>query len=570
MMFCARLRTFVIGFKKGYVRKYIPLIIFTIVIIAPTTLHAQSRKMSENDIPHLAKHGSTMQLIVKGKPYLMLAGETGNSSASNINYMDNIWPKIVKMHLNTLVVPIYWDLIESKKGEFNFSLVDHIITSAREHHIKLVFLWYGSWKNSMSCYVPLWVKTNEKKYPRAREKNGRAEEILTAFNKTNRDADAHAFSTLMKHLRKFDKKYQTVVMVQVENEIGMIPDARDYSKSADKTFNSAVPREFIDYLKKNKDKLNKYLYDKWQKNGFKTQGDWNEIFGKGLSTDEIFMAWNFAKYANYVAAAGKKQYPLPMYVNAALIRPGYKPGQYPSGGPLPHLMDIWKAAAPDINFMAPDIYFKNFAYWISKFDVPVRKQGQMFNQFFIPEAGNNQSLVDAFYAIAQHNVMGYSPFSIESLSNPSNNQVSKGYKVLAQLTPLILANQGKGTMRGVILNNPKQVKKIKLGSYVFNVHHEYSWPYAPKNEGKNPRFGGMIIKVSPNVFYIAGRGMVITFGTAKGDSNAGIGSDEKGHFKHGKWIPGLYLNGDQTNQGRHINLPGNTYSIQKVRLYKYK
>ncbi len=531
----------------------------------------QNDLLSKTDIPHLSKQGNTLQLVVNGKPYLMLAGETGNSSASDLSYMNTIWPKIVAMHLNSLVVPVYWELIESKEGEFNFTLVDSIITAARLNNIKLVFLWFGTWKNSMSCYIPLWIKTDEERFPRARESNGRAEEILTAFSKTNRDADAKAFSTLMKHIRQFDEKKQTVVLVQVENEIGMIPDARDYCKSADKFFDSPVPEELINYLNKNKGSLQPGLLKDWKKNGFKTSGNWEEVFGKGLQTDEYFMAWYFAKYANYVAEAGKKEYPLPMYVNAALIRPGARPGQYPSGGPLPHLMDIWKAAAPGIDFMSPDVYFPNFAEWVSKYDKPVGNPGQMYNQFFIPEAGNNQSVVNAFYAFAQHNVIGYSPFSIESLPDPSDNQISNGYDVLTQLTPLILANQGKGTMAGVSLDSASEKAEIKLGDYVFIVHHEYSWPYAPKTEGENPRYGGMIIMISPDEFYVAGRGMVITFKSAEDDGSiVGIGSIDGGKFVDGKWVPGLRLNGDQSHQGRHMDLPGDTFSIQKVRLYKYK
>ena len=546
------------------------LLLFFLLLTA--FLSAQSpRQIGKNDIPHLEKQGNTVQLIVNGKLFLMLAGETGNSSASDLNYMDKIWPKLVKMHLNTLVVPVYWELLEPEEGVFDFTLVDSIITAARIHNIKLVFLWFGTWKNSMSCYVPLWIKTDEKRFPRTRERSGKAEEILTPFDTTNRNTDANAFSNLMKHIRNFDEKEQTVVLVQVENEIGMIPDARDYCKSANEVFDADVPKEFIDYLSRNKKKLNPFLYDLWEKKGFKTKGSWEEIFGKSLNTDEIFMAWNYAKYVNYVAEAGKKEYPLPMYVNVALIRPGYKPGQYPSGGPLPHLIDIWKAAAPDIDFLAPDIYFRNFAEWVAKFDIPVGKTGEMYNQFFIPEAGNNQSVVNAYYAFAQHNVMGYSLFSIESLPNPSDNQVSRGYDVLAQLTPLILSNQGRGTMAGVILDSANQKAEIKLGDYIFIVHHEYSWPYAPKTEGENPRYGGMIIMVSPDEYYVAGRGMVITFRSASNDGKiVGIGSDDEGKFVDGRWIPGLRLNGDQTHQGRHIDLPGNTFSIQKVRLYKYK
>jgi beta-galactosidase GanA len=545
---------------------------FLMIVCMPYLSVAQSdTPVNQKNIPHLEKHGDAMQLIVNGKPFLMLAGETGNSSASNIEYMDTIWPKIVAMHLNTLVVPIYWELMEPKEGDFNFTLVDSIIMSAREYNIKLVFLWFGTWKNSMSCYVPLWIKTDEERFPRAREKDGRAEEILTAFNTTNRNTDARAFAALMKHIRIFDGTEQTVVLVQVENEIGMIPDARDYCKSANEFFSAEVPEEFINYLGKKKSELNPYLYEMWEKNGFKTHGNWEEIFGKGPGTDELFMAWFFAKYTNYVAEAGQKEYPLPMYVNAALIRPGYKPGQYPSGGPLPHLMDIWKAAAPAIDFLAPDVYFQNFAEWVSKFDVPIGTPGQIYNQFFIPETANNQSVVNAYYAFAQHNVMGYSPFSIESLADPSDNQVSKGYDVLSQLSPLIVANQGEGTMAGFILDSADQKVQIKLGDYIFDVFHEYSWPYAPKTEGEHPRYGGMIIMMSPDEFYVAGRGIVVTFQTNSDDGTlAGIGSLDEGKFIDGTWVPGRRMNGDQSHQGRHLDLPGNTFSIQKVRLYKYK
>jgi Domain of unknown function (DUF5597)/Beta-galactosidase len=548
--------------KNFVLRKIFLFKVLCILILFGFYTYAQS-DISMNDIPHLKKQGNATQLIVHGKPFLLLAGETGNSSASSVKYMDWIWPKVVKMHLNALVVPVYWELIEPQEGKFDFTLVDSIIYSARRYNMKLVFLWFGTWKNSMSCYVPMWVKTDEQRFPRAREKDGRAEEILTAFNETNRNTDANAFAELMKHIRLIDQKEQTVVMVQVENEIGMIPDARDYCGAANKSFDSPVPEEFINYLKKNKNNLTPKLYELWGKNGFKTSGSWETIFGKSLQTDEIFMAWNFAKYTNYVAAAGKKEYPLPMYVNAALIRPGYKPGQYPSGGPLPHLMNIWKEAAPDIDFLAPDIYFLNFDEWLGKFD-------NYGNPIFIPEAQNSQSIVNAFFAIAQHNVMGYSPFSIESLEDPSGNQVSNGYEVLKELTPLILDNQGKGTMAGVSLDSASQTTQIKLGDYIFYIHHLYSWKYAAHTEGEHPRFGGMIIMVSPNEFYVAGKGLIVFFGTGEKNTIAGIGSIEEGNFDNGKWVPGRILNGDQSNQGRQVILPGDIFSIQKVKLYKYR
>ncbi len=397
---------------------------------------------SASAIPHLRKQGTATQLIVQNKPFLMLGGELGNSSASDLKYMRPVWPKLKAMHLNTILMPVYWELIEPQEGKFDFSLVDDLIASARKNDLKIVVLWFGSWKNSMSCYAPYWVKTNQKRFPRSRTKDGRALEILTPFSDENRNADTRAFASFMKHLRAIDGKLNTVVMIQVENEIGMIPQARDCCAEAEESFARQVPSELIAYLQKNKDSLTEELHQAWSSTGMKTSGTWEEVFGKGPQTDEIFVAWYFGKYTDYVAEAGKKEYPLPMYVNAALIRPNYKPGQYPSGGPLPHLMDVWRAAAPQIDFLSPDIYFTNFAEWLGKYD-------RAGNAIFIPEANRFQSVTNAFYAIARHNAMGYNPFSIESADNPENNQFNKGYECSSPAHSVDSRTSGNGNHGGI-------------------------------------------------------------------------------------------------------------------------
>ena len=180
---------------------------------------------AQNTLPRLKKHGTATQLIVHGKPFLMLGGELGNSSASDLQYMKPIWKKLKAMHLNTILMPVYWELIEPEEGKFDFTLVDNLISAARKNDIKIVVLWFATWKNSMSCYAPYWVKTNQERFPRARTKSGVALEILTPFSDENKNADARAFAKFMKHLRLIDEKQNTVVMIQVENEIGMIPDA---------------------------------------------------------------------------------------------------------------------------------------------------------------------------------------------------------------------------------------------------------------------------------------------------------------------------------------------------------
>ena len=516
-------------------------------------------------IPHLYKntHGA-MTLIADGKPFLMLAGELGNSSASSLETMRPIWPALHQMHLNTVLVPVYWELLEPEENKFDFTLVDSMITAAESHELKVVFLWFGSWKNSMSCYAPLWVKKDQERFPRARKADGTPVEIMTPFSDENCRADTKAFTALMKRIKQLDPSGHTVIMIQVENEIGMIPEARDHSSFAEKAYLEKVPEELINYLNKNKSVISTEILDLWTKQGMKTSGTWEEVFGKTPGAEEIFMAWYFAAYTNKVAAEGKKIHPLPMYVNAALIRPGYKPGQYPSAGPLPHLIDVWRAAAPDIDFLSPDIYFRNFIEWAGKYDLPG-------NPLFIPEVGNDQSMAQAFYAFGKHNAMGYSPFSIESVRNPSDNQVTRAYRLLGQIAPLIIENKGKGTMDGFLLDSAKHTVRITLGNYVFTIKHEYSWAYATKAEGATPRNGGLIIMLNPDEFLIAGSGVIVTFETvAKEGSVAGIGSLDEVELVNGKWVTGRRMNGDQNHQGRHMHLPGGDFTMQRAVLYTYK
>jgi len=539
----------------------VPLLL---LVVAASALSQSPSSESDPGLPHLRRQGTATQLIVDGKPFLMLAGELGNSSASSLDYMRPIWPKAAKMHLNTLLVPVYWELLEPTEGTLDFGLVDSAIFSAQVYGLHIVFLWFGSWKNSMSCYVPAWIKSDQDRFPRARISNGKAQEILSPFYAVNKETDARTFAALMKHIRTIDGTHHTVVMVQVENEIGMIPEARDCCEKANAAFQDQVPADLMNSLTKNKEALVPELLKAWQDAGSRSSGTWEEVFGKGTHTDEIFMAWYFADYTNFVARQGKKEYPLPMYVNAALIRPGYRPGQYPSAGPLPHLMDIWRAAATAIDFLAPDIYFKNLTEWCERFD----RSG---NPIFIPEAGNNQSVANAYYAFARHNAMGYSPFSVESLADQDNNEVAKGYEVLQQLEPLIVEHQGKGTMNGVLLDSASQSERIQLGDYTIMFRHEYGWKYAVRTGPDTPRVGGMVIMLSKDEFLVAGTGVMVSFWPrSPDDATVGIISMDEGTFVDGNWVAGRRMNGDQDNQGREMHLPSGMFTMQKVKLYRYK
>ena len=515
---------------------------------------------------YLKQQGTVKQLYVKDNPFLILGGELGNSSSSNTEYMSKIWPKIKAMNLNTILAPVYWELIEPEEGKFNFDLVDDLIKDARRNDMKLIFLWFGAWKNSMSCYAPYWVKKDQKRFPRATDKNGVGQEILSPFYENNLIADIKVFKELMAHIKSIDSKEQTVVMIQVENEIGMLPEARDHNPAATAMFNKPIPSVLINYLKDNKDNLMPEFKAAWAKNGFKTTGNWEAVFGKSLATDEIFMAWYYAEFVNKLAEAGKAAYNLPMYLNAALnYKKEAKPGEYPSAGPLPHLMDVWKAGAPKIDLLSPDFYNPDFKYWN---DLYVRGG----NTLFIPEIRFEQGMAGkAFYAIGHHSAIGFSPFSIENGAKEETAEVTAAYQLLRELKPLVVQHQGKGTINGVMFDKINNKQELKMGDYILTFAHDLNLGWSGKAKDENwPITGALVIQLAPDEFVIAGTGVVVTFKPIAANARAGIGYIDEGVFKNGVFTPVLRFSGDQSHQGRHLRIPEGDFSTQKIKLYTYK
>ena len=505
--------------------------------------------------------------MVDGAPYLILGGELGNSTASDLPSLRQFWPLFDSLHLNTVLAPVSWELIEPAEGRFDFSSVDGLIRQAREHDKRLVLLWFGAWKNSMSSYVPPWIKRDQARFPRAELPDGRAMEILSAFSAANRDADARAFAALMAHLRDADAGRHTVLMVQVENEIGMIPEPRDHSPAADTSFAAPVPETLIRYLVNHRSTLAPGLRVRWEAAGARTDGSWVQVFGRGAQTEELFTAWHFAEYVEAVAAAGKARYALPLFVNAALVRPGRQPGEYPSGGPLPHLTDVWRAAAPSIDFLAPDIYFPNFVEW-------ARAYAQPGNPLFVPETGRNPEATpaNALYAIGALDAIGFSPFAIEAYR--PDDRLADAYDILRQLAPLLLEHQGDSSMVGVrppvsfqgrVDETPQDVR---LGDYVLRV--AFPNPFSQAPDQRIESHGGLIIRLGADEYLVAGRGITVTFATSTAGAIAGIESIWEGQYVAGRWVRSRLLNGDESHQGRHLRIPDDRFGIQRVRLYRYR
>jgi hypothetical protein len=558
-----------------------------LTLVVPGRLDAQPR---DPGIPHLRKQGTATQLVVDGAPFLVLGGELGNSSASSMAYMRPLWPRLKALHLNTIIAPAYWELIEPTEGRFEWSSVDSLIGEARRNDVRIVLLWFGTWKNSMSSYVPEWVTTNQARFPRTEATRGQGQEILAPYDTASRNADARAFTALMRHLREVDGTRHTVIMVQVENEIGMIPEARDHSARADALYRGPVPAELMTYLQQHRDALVPEMRAKWDAHGSRTSGTWEEVFGSDVHTEELFMAWHFARYTQHVAAAGKAVYPLPMYVNAALIRPGYLPGRYVSAGPLPHLFDVWRAAGSALDILSPDIYFPNFVEWTDRYARPG-------NPLFIPEASlGGISATNALYAIGTHDAIGFSPFAIESLDDTTRSPLRRSYALLSQIAPVILANQGRGTMHGFVppiafdQTARDSAQRARLGGYDVTVG--FSVPprpqTAPPVPGANepggvptvfgdamrnqvvPLAGALVIALGDGDFVVAGTNVAFSFApTTPGAPTVGLLSVDEGQYVNGRWVRGVRLNGDQTNQGRGVRI-GSEWSLLRVRLYRYR
>jgi len=555
---------------------------------------------SATDIPHLRKQGTATQLIVDGRPFLALAGELLNSSATSLEYMKPVWPKLVAAKLNTVLAGVSWNQIEPTEGKFNFSVLDGIIRDARSHNLRLVLLWFATWKNGLSSYAPDWVKKDFERFPRAQIVGGtwpvfgglRTQvvgsldiELLSPFGDATRDADARAFAALMRHIKDVDGQQHTVIMIQVENEVGMQGDARDRSPLANKSFEGPVPKELMDYLQQHKDTLIPVLRKVWEAAGFKTSGTWEEVFGKGRATDEIFMAWHFARYIDRVIEAGKAEYPLPMFTNCPQTGFGRAPSRGQGGGPMPDAMDVWRAGGPRIDVLGADMYSSDFVGDCIKYT-------QSGNPLLIPEtSGGRGSGAKALYAFGGHDAILFSPFAIDRWAG-EDLDLTNAYDLLSRLTPLILAHQGNGTMSAVRLGPKDPPRKVQVGNYTLEA--SFLIPPGsralPVPQETLPPAAAIFIATGPDEYIVAGSAVKVAFiANTPGPPLVGLGTVEEGTFVGSRWVPGRQLAGDDTGQGDFLGLWGNwksagwpgdaaegqnlflrDVSIQRVTLYRYR
>jgi len=557
-----------------------------------------------SSIPHLEKHGSAVRLVVDGQPFLALAGELGNNTATSLENMRPLWPKLAAGNLNCVLAAISWAQMEPAEGRYEFALTDGLIAEARRNNLRLVLLWFGSWKNGLSSYAPYWVKRDFHRFPRIRLGNGTSIELLSTLGEATRDADARAFRALMRHIKEIDGARHTVVMMQVENEVGVLRDSRDRCAAANQAFEGPVPRELMDYLQKHRDTLAPELREVWAANGSRASGTWEQVFGGSKPdsvaipiqttappmtpeehetawrslhwpSDEFFMAWNYARYAGKVVAEGKREYDIPMFVNAWLQQPNHAwPGTYPSGGPLPQVHDIWRAGAPAIDILAPDLY-------LPYFDEVCERFTRNANPLFIPETSANAANV--LMAFGKYNAIGFSPFFIER-GVGADTDLAVAYRVISNLAPAIAAHQGTPEIAAIRTRQGDPPAKLALGGYTLDMaftgrgRPPIAPPQAtgqagaaPAGQPENVQGSAVFIAAGSNEFFMGavGGGVRITFTpTTPGPQAVGLGDVQEGRFADGKWITLRQLAGDDTGQGEILTLRPN--STLRVTVYRYE
>ncbi|WP_334266507.1 GH35 family beta-galactosidase [Edaphobacter sp. HDX4] len=519
------------------------------------------------DLPRLEHADGRYTLVVDGRPYFPLGAQVGNSSGWPA-MLEELWPKAEALHLNTLEVPIYWEQMEPREGVFDDTVVEDVIRQARAHHVRLVLLWFGTWKNGKMHYVPDWVKQDTQRFPRMVTRGGQKIDVLSANSEANLDADRKAFVHLMRVLKQTDGDQHTVVMVQVENESGALGSVRDFSPAAQRQFEGAVPEALVKALGK-------------------TAGTWRQVFAE--DADETFQAWSVARYIGQIAAAGKQELALPMYVNNWLKSPrGYPvltiPGEdYPSGGPTSNMLAVWKVAAPAIDILAPDIYVPNTERYRDVMEQFKRPD----NPLFIPEThgfghfpGSQGAARNLFLAIGAGTI-GFAPFGLDNFApvsadgKPDYEQtgLAQNYELLSPIADELAQLQFAGKVRTAVEEPGLEQVELTFGRWSALVSFPPAYAASADTGGLSLTAAlhmgrVMVAQLGPDEFLVAGIDARVNFRVTPpaGEKQAQLLTVEQGTYTGTKWQPSRLWNGDETDAGLNFKAPG---SVVRVKLGTY-
>ena len=517
--------------------------------VSGTCTFAAGTQPDNNPLPHLVSQDGRHALFVDGAPFLILGAQCHNSSAWPA-MLPKVWPAIEYLHANTLEIPVYWEQFEPEPDKFDTSVVDTLLKEAREHHVRLTLLWFGTWKNGSSHYLPLWAKRQPDKFPRIIGKTGRRVDSPSPHAPAALAADMHTFRALMRHLKEQDPQH-TVILVQVENEPGSWGSVRDFSPKAQKLFTAPVPADLL-----------KPLAGKSPDGGnLPADGTWSEVFG--ANADEYFHAWSIARYIGQVAAAGKAEYPLPMYDNAALRDP-LKPGPantYESGGATDNVLGIWKAAAPAIDLLAPDIYQNDSARYRKLLELYSRPD----NALLVPETAQGNGRM-CFAALAR-GAIGWAPFGLDytgyandppgapRLTEQSLASVALTYRMLEPIMRNVARLNFEGKLQAVAEEQGQATQTMDFGDWRATVSFgPGSRRGGGMSSGNATHMGrALVAKIGPNQFWVTGAFCRIDFRSASGGQRDFLRVEEVATSPQGPPRFVRIWNGDETDWGLNFS-----------------
>lgn len=509
---------------------------------AAATLAAAPALGADGSLPRIASQGGRHALIVDGSPFLLLGAQVNNSSAWPA-MLPRVWPVIDRLQANTVEVPIAWEQIEPQEGKFDFSFLDTLLDQAREHKVRLVLLWFGTWKNTGPSYAPSWVKLDNRRFPRMIDGKGATHYALSPHAASTLAADRTAFVALMRHLKEQDEA-NTVIMVQVENEAGSYGSARDHSPEADRLFAGPVPAALV-------------------RQAGKQPGTWTELFGR--DAELFFHSWYVARYIDAVAAAGKAVKPLPMYANAALTSNPFvwqDPASFASGGPSHPVIDVYKAAAPHLDLVAPDIYNPDHAQYLAFLD----RYGRPDNALFVPETGNAPAYARYFFAAIGRGAIGWSPFGMDAtrysnfplgakaLDDATIGLFARNYRLFRPAERVWAKLAYEGQVWGVAEpTDPaaQHQQSLDLGEHSATVTFGRPQFGVDPPSGNDPPAGGVAIaRLGPSDYLVTGFQARVAFGLSNpGKRHLMLERVEEGHYADGQWVFERLWNGDQTDYG---------------------
>ena len=492
------------------------------------------------EAPQLVHKDGRYALLVDGHPYLILGGQIHNSSAWP-SELPQVWESLAALHANTLEAPVYWEQLEAQEGHFDYSIVDQLLEGARAHNLHLILLWFGTWKNGNLHYVPAWVKADSLRFPHTIRPDGEPIDVLAPNSRNTLEADKAAFVALMRHLKQIDSERHTVLLVQVENESGNIGSVRDNSAESNHEFAGPVPADLLAAA-------------------HKQPGTWSQVFGS--EADEVFQAYHQAKYINEISAAGKKEFAIPFYINAWVDNPPEQlpqrqldtPGiAYPSGGAVQKFVGLWRALAPSIDLIGPDIYTDDSQVYRDT----IKAYNRPDNPLLIPETGRDDTFAKfLFYALGD-GALGFSPFGVDQsgwniLGDQPWKAHGNNFALIAPMNREIAQLQFDGKLKTAVEEPGQATQELDFGAWQATVAFGF-----PQSDGirapgtKDAHGSALVAQLGPDEFLVTGVDASVTFHLPGKLPwiRSQIVSAQQGVYQNDVWKPLRLWNGDETYRG---------------------